>query len=148
MTVRRASPALRMSSSCSRLLYSLGAVLLLVACGRGSDPGRAAQNDQPKGRIVDATWNDVPADSLARRRAGEAELTAASDHFAIGALVQVTRVSNGKSVVVRITDNGLQKSASRIDLCAEAAERLGMIRKGVAKVKVTALPSARKSARP
>ena len=123
-----------------RFLCSLGTALLLAACRPASEPDRAAAKNESKGPVVEATWYKVPVDSLARRRAGEAELTAASDRFAIGALVKVTRVSNGQSVVVRITDTGLKKSASRIDLCAEAAERLGMIKEGVAKVRITALP--------
>ncbi|MGI8431885.1 MAG: RlpA-like double-psi beta-barrel domain-containing protein [Chthoniobacterales bacterium] len=87
-----------------------------------------------------ATWCDVPADSLARRRAGKTELTAASDHFKLGTLVRVVSVASGRSVVVRITDTGLRGSESQIDICREAAEQLGMVSKGVAKVRVSALP--------
>jgi rare lipoprotein A len=82
----------------------------------------------------------VPEDSLARRRAGDAELTAASDHLKIGTLVRVTRVSNGRSVVVRITDTGLDATAARIDVCKEAAEQLDMVNDGIAKVRLQVLP--------
>jgi rare lipoprotein A (peptidoglycan hydrolase) len=129
-----------------RFLCSLGCAVLLAGCGRGSEStakkSHAEEKDAERsGRVVEATWYNVPDHSLAKRRAGEAELTAASDHFKLGTLVRVTRVSNDRSVVVRITDTGVGGSKSRIDLCEEAARELGMVEKGVAKVRVRALPA-------
>ncbi len=130
-----------------RFLCSLGCAVLLAGCGRGSEStakkSHAEEKDAERsaGRVVEASWYNVPEHSLAKRRAGEAELTAASDHFKLGTLVRVTRVSNDRSVVVRITDTGLGGTKSRIDLCEEAARQLDMVEKGVAKVRVRALPA-------
>ncbi|HEX7518609.1 MAG TPA: RlpA-like double-psi beta-barrel domain-containing protein [Chthoniobacterales bacterium] len=87
-----------------------------------------------------AVWYDVPADSLAKRRAGKGELTAAHNHLRLGTMVRVTHLANGKSVIVRITDRGITKRGASIDLCKEAAEQLGMIREGMARVRMEELP--------
>lgn len=60
-------------------------------------------------------------------------LTAAHPSWAFGTRVKVTY--RGRSVVVTITDRGPAKRTGRcIDLSRAAAERLGMIRAGVANV--------------
>ena len=87
-----------------------------------------------------AVWYDVPDSSLAKRRAGKDELTAAHNRLPLGTLVRVTHLKNNKSVVVRITDRGIGNRRFAIDLCKEAAERLGMLSEGQAKVRLEILP--------
>ncbi len=89
--------------------------------------------------VVYAVWYSVPPDSLARRRADKAELTAASDQLRVGTLVEVTRISNHRSVIVRITDHGVHSRKAGIDICKEAAEELDMIRDGEARVRLRVL---------
>lgn len=86
-----------------------------------------------------AVWYDVPDNSLAKRRAGKGELTAAHNRLRLGAMVRVTHLKNGKSVIVRVTDRGVASRAS-IDLCKEAAEELAMISEGRARVRIDLLP--------
>ena len=86
-----------------------------------------------------AVWYDVPADSLAQRRAGPNELSAASDILPLHSYARVTRDENGKSVIVHITDKGLHKTGVIIDLDRPAAEKLEMVKAGKAHVKVEAL---------
>lgn len=107
--------------------------MLLGACHHSS---QHLTQSKGHGKIAEATWYNVPPDSLAQRRADGSKLTAASDHFKIGTLVRVTRVSNGKSVVVRITDTGLKATPAGIDVCKEAAEKLDMVSDGVVKVRI------------
>lgn len=90
----------------------------------------------------DAVWYDVPNNSLAKRRAGKGELTAAHNRLRLGAMVRVTHLANGKSVIVRITDRGITNRAN-IDLCKEAAEELGIISEGRARVRMELLPDDR-----
>lgn len=90
----------------SLVLVSLG--LAVAGCGRG--PERSAEEPGEESRPVEATWYNVRPDSLAKREAGEAELTAATDHYKLGTLLRVTRVSNGRQVAVRVTDTGLRAS--------------------------------------
>jgi rare lipoprotein A len=87
-----------------------------------------------------AVWYRVPPNSLAKRRAGKDELTAAHNRLPLGTKVRVTHLANGKSVVVRITDRGITGRHATIDLCKEAAEQLDMLREGSARVRLEVLP--------
>ena len=98
----------------------------------------ATAEAQPVGppREVKAAWYDVPDDSLAKRRAGREELTAAHNRLPLGTLVRVTHLENGRSTLVRITDRGIYDKRIKLDVCREAAEELGMVSKGIARVKM------------
>jgi rare lipoprotein A len=87
-----------------------------------------------------AVWYTVPVNSLAKRRAGKDDLTAAHNRLPLGMLVRVTHLANGKNVIVRITDRGISSRRVLIDLCKEAAEKLGMISEGSARVRLEILP--------
>ncbi len=87
-------------------------------------------------RNVNAAWYDVPDDSLAKRRAGREELTAAHNRLPLGTLVRVTHLENGKSTLVRITDRGIRDKKIKLDICREAAAELGMVSKGIARIKM------------
>ena len=87
-----------------------------------------------------AVWYNVPPNSLARRRAPKDELTAAHNRLPLGTRVRVTHLGNGKTVVVRITDRGITKRNTLIDLSKEAAEKLDMLREGSARVRLEVLP--------
>lgn len=142
-------------------LFLVIALLLAPACNRqtaskkdddktssaseGSEKSKssAAAQEKTKGkraREVYAAWYDVPQGSLARRRAGQQELTAAHDRLPLGTLVRITHLENGKEVVVRITDRGINNRRVKIDLCKEAAEELEMVSKGIARVRMEVLP--------
>lgn len=75
-------------------------------------------------------------------------LTAAHTTLPIPSLVKVTNLENKNEVIVRINDRGpfvQSKPLKRIiDLSEKAAETLGMKEKGVARVKITLLPTATK----
>ena len=64
-------------------------------------------------------------------------LAAAHRTLPFGTKVKVENLANGRSVVVRINDRGPFSGGRIIDVTRGAAERLGMIRAGVARVKVT-----------
>lgn len=68
-----------------------------------------------------------------------AKLTAAHKELPFGTEVRVTNQVNGKSVVVRINDRGPFVGKRIIDLSRGAAERIGLIKRGVAPVKVEVL---------
>jgi rare lipoprotein A (peptidoglycan hydrolase) len=83
-----------------------------------------------------ASWYDVPDDSLAKRRADGEEFTAAHNRLPIGTLVEVINPQNGKKVRVRVTDRGIHERKIQLDLCKEAADRLGILGKGLARVQM------------
>jgi rare lipoprotein A len=67
------------------------------------------------------------------------ELTAAHRTLQMPSLVRVTHLDNGRSVIVRINDRGPFAKGRIIDVSQRAAELLGMIGTGTAKVKVELL---------
>ena len=64
-------------------------------------------------------------------------LTAAHRSLPFGTIVEVTNVATGVTVQVRINDRGPFVGSRVIDLSHEAARRLGMVREGVAQVRLT-----------
>lgn len=70
------------------------------------------------------------------------EMTAAHKTLPFGTRVRVTSLRSGRSVVVRINDRGPFKPGRIIDLSRAAAESIGLISAGVARVSVAPLGSA------
>ncbi|NWA05209.1 septal ring lytic transglycosylase RlpA family protein [Pseudomonas gingeri] len=66
-------------------------------------------------------------------------LTAAHRQLPFGTRVKVTNLANDRSVVVRINDRGPHTRGRLIDLSREAAEQLGMLQSGTARVRVQSL---------
>ena len=67
------------------------------------------------------------------------QLTAAHRTLPFGTLVRVVDVHSGKSVVVRINDRGDLFPGRVIDLSSAAANNLGILRSGLAKVRLEIL---------
>lgn len=115
------------------------------AASPGSSPAATAASlpdfsvDAVSTQLGEATWYEVPAGSLAQRRAWTAEMTAASDRIPPNTYVRVRRLENGRSVVVRITDHGIHQKGTIIDLDRPAAEALGMLKAGRVQVQVAVL---------
>jgi rare lipoprotein A len=66
----------------------------------------------------------------------QGKLTAAHKTLPFGTMVKVTNLKNGKSVKVRINDRGPYAAGRIIDLSKKAAKKIGMVKQGVAEVKV------------
>ena len=62
--------------------------------------------------------------------------TAAHKSLKFGTLLKITNPRNNKSVVIRINDRGPYISGRDLDISKAAALELGMVRRGVAKIKV------------
>jgi rare lipoprotein A len=73
------------------------------------------------------------------QRFDESKLTAASRTLPLGTRVKVTSLRNQKSVIVTITDRGPAVKTRVIDLSTAAGRALGMISRGVDKVRVEPL---------
>jgi len=67
------------------------------------------------------------------------KLTAAHPTLPLGTLVKVVNLENNKSVVVKINDRCLEHEDVFIDLSREAARRLGFLRQGKARVRITVI---------
>lgn len=66
----------------------------------------------------------------------KAKMTAAHKTLPFGTLVKVTDLKNNKSVQVRVNDRGPFISGRVIELSREAASRIGLVDKGVSRVKI------------
>lgn len=64
------------------------------------------------------------------------KMTAAHKKLPFGTKVKVTNLSNGKTVKVRINDRGPFIEGRIIDLTRAAADKLGMLTKGITKVTI------------
>ena len=91
-------------------------------------------------REGDATWYDVPDQSLPQRKAWPQEMTAASDVLPQNSYARVRRLDGkGAPVVVRITDHGVHRQGTLVDVSRATAEALGIVKSGVARVRVETL---------
>ena len=101
--------------------------------------GRAPRDVAPNEGL--ATWygKELAGHKTANgERFDPSAMTAAHRTLKFGTWVDVTRVDTGQSVRVRITDRGPFGNEQRIiDLSRGAAEKIGMLRAGVVKVKLT-----------
>jgi rare lipoprotein A len=64
------------------------------------------------------------------------EMTAAHPTLPFGTKLRVTNVDSGRSVTVRVNDRGPYVQGRVVDVSYSAADALGMVGKGVAKVKL------------
>jgi len=80
-----------------------------------------------------------PTASGARYDPGK--LTGAHRTLPLGSRVRVTNLLNGRSVLVTITDRGPYRARRDIDLSYGAARVLGMLRQGVARVRIELIES-------
>jgi rare lipoprotein A len=65
-------------------------------------------------------------------------MTAAHKTLPLGTMARVTNLSNGESVMVRITDRGPFAHGRILDLSESAAKKIDLYRMGVAKVRIEA----------
>lgn len=67
------------------------------------------------------------------------DFTGAHRTLPFGTPVKVTNIKNGRTTIIRINDRGPKRMDRKIDLSYAAAEKLGMIRDGIARVKLEVL---------
>ena len=109
------------------------------ALGKSYTPLTAVQSFKQRGM---ASWYGKRFHGQ-KTSSGEAydmyKMTAAHPTLPIPSYARVTRVANGKSVVVRINDRGPFHAGRIIDLSYVAAHKLGYIQAGSAEVTVEAI---------
>lgn len=133
-----------------RFTWTTVLLLALSACASGPVPSgedaeqeAAAQGGGPaahEARVIArglASWYGEPHHGR-RTASGERfdmeELTAAHKSLPFGTRVRVENPATGQAVVVRINDRGPFAPGRIIDLSRAAAERIGLIQTGVARV--------------
>lgn len=108
-----------------------------------------AQNKQTEfgkcGYFADAVQGRQTANG---ERYDKTLLTASHKSLPFGTNIRVTRLDNKKSVVVRINDRGPFMDGYVVDVSRKAAETLGLLRDGVAKVKIEVVDAPPATAQP
>jgi rare lipoprotein A len=137
----------------TRLLILAGSAgtLLPTAFSLGTEPSRepvacsavaSTMAPAPRHTIGNASWY---GSQFANRPTASGQLfdpeklTAAHRKLPLGTKVVVTNLHNGRSVMVTITDRGPYWANREIDLSYRAARMLGMIQRGVARVRIEPL---------
>lgn len=85
-----------------------------------------------------ASWYKLGGKTASGERNNPSALTAAHRSLPFGTRVRVENLKNGKFVVVRINDRGPFVGGRVIDVSRAAAQQLGMLGSGTAKVKILA----------
>ena len=70
-------------------------------------------------------------------------MTTAHQTLPFGTKVRVTNTKNGKSVVLRVNDRGPTQPKRILDVSQAAAQRLGIVRAGLAEVKLEVVEAAK-----
>ena len=113
----------------------LGAACLLI----GATVVRAEPPREPTTKVIRASWY---GEKFARRPTASGErfdpnrLTGAHRTLPLGTKLRVTNMHNGRSVLVTINDRGPYIRSRELDLSYGAARELGMVRRGVARVRI------------
>jgi rare lipoprotein A len=159
-------PSISRARRALRLLAITLAAASLAACARTSvvsdrsdwrsAPKQAVAHHQPRPVSI-VRRHDAPAHTdIARTNGGGGlasfytegtktangetfnthELTAAHPTLPFGTRLRVTNVTTGQSVTVRVNDRGPYVPGRVVDVSYSAAEQLGMVKGGVAKVKL------------
>ena len=81
-----------------------------------------------------ASWYALTSKTASGERMNPAALTAAHRTHRFGTKLKVTNPRNGKSVIVRINDRGPFIKGRTLDVSKAAAQQLGFIRAGHAKL--------------
>ena len=132
-------PDLNTPNPTRRALPAALAVLALLA-GACAGTNRPAATPPDLAEVGEASWYGI--EERGRPTAsGEpmdpGALTAAHRTLPFGTIVEVRNVETGAAVQVRINDRGPFVRSRVIDLSHEAARRLGILEKGVARVRLT-----------
>jgi len=114
---------------------------LLIAC---VSPARADSVQDSWAKVGRASWY---GQEFERRLTASGErfdpglLTGAHRTLPLGSKVRVTNLHNGRSVLVTINDRGPYFGRREIDLSYGAARVLGMVQRGVARVRIELIES-------
>ena len=93
-----------------------------------------------------ASWYALTSPTANGETADPEAMTAAHPSLPLGTRVRVENLDNGRWLNLRINDRGPYIRGRIIDVTRAAANRLGFKDKGITRLRVTALPSARQGA--
>ncbi len=134
----------------SVIIGTLAVTLLITGC----TPSPRFSNDSHTGKFkVGQTWTGKASwygPKFHGRKTANGEtydmngMTAAHRKLPFNTIIEVTLLSSGKSCRVRINDRGPFKGNRILDLSKGAAEKIGLIKEGVGKVRIRIVSVGRK----
>lgn len=86
-----------------------------------------------------ASWYQLPGRTACGQRMNPEAMTAAHRSYPCGTKVRVTNLTNGRAVVVTIVDRGPFVRGRIVDVSRGAARHIGLIQRGVGRVRVDRL---------
>jgi len=105
-----------------------------------SDAHQPGSSAQQRGT---ASWYGYECSKTASgERYDPKSMTAAHRSLPFGTMVRVTHLGNGREAILRINNRGPFTKGRIIDVSKAAAQQLGMIKSGVAKVEVSVIALA------
>lgn len=122
--------------------------IILMACspmGQGNTSIYSHQDDWKISKIEygQASWYARACNGGGRTASGiplqDNAATAAHKTLPMGTKVRVVNLNNGKSEIVKITDDGPHVKGRIIDVTKGVAQRLGFYKNGITKVKLEVL---------
>jgi rare lipoprotein A len=126
-----------------RRIAAAAIAIALIGCAGSSRRATSPRGTAPREQRGLATWYASGTKTASGERFDRRAMTAAHRTLSFGSRVRVVHDRTGASVVVRINDRGPFGNRRRIiDLSEAAAEKLGIIREGVAPVRVVVLSPA------
>ncbi len=133
-------------------LTGIGAFcLLLLVVPSLLSAGSGGKQPRPKKpyQVGGATWYGGRFDGRLTARGDifdKTELTGAHRSLPLGTVVRVVNTANNHSVVITITDRGPKNPKAIVDLSKAAARELGMVKDGVARVRLYVVKEVSKEA--
>lgn len=124
-------------------------ILVLICCGGGyataqADSIRRALRHQPVARLDSGVASYYHSRFQGSPTASgelydERLFTAAHNRLKFGSFIRVTGIRNGRSVVVKVNDRLHHRNTRIVDLSMAAARKLGMVSRGLIRVRVELL---------
>ncbi len=115
-------------------ILTLGAAALAVMTACMAATGAQAANG--KTSCGSASWYALKSKTASGEMMNPAAMTAAHKTLPLGSRVKVTNLNNSRTVVVRINDRGPFVKGRMIDLSKGAAQKLGFVGAGHARVQI------------
>ncbi len=126
------------------VLAAVAVCAALAGCGRRAAPPPAGRTRPapPRRGYTETGTASYYAEEFHGRKTSSGEvysrrrLTAAHRKLPFGTRLRVTNLANGRRVVVRVNDRGPFRKGRILDLSLAAARELGMVRAGLARVRI------------
>lgn len=119
-----------------QILFTGLFMVVLAGGARAADP---AEDDDAWSSVGQASWYGHEFDrrlTASGDRFDPKLLTGAHKTLPLGSKVRVTNLHNGRSVLITINDRGPYVGRREIDLSYGAARVLGMLERGIARVRI------------